>query len=335
MKMTRFLIFALGSPGFLLPLQSQTPTDSIPSEVVVYMNSARVTRSVEVDLAAGENVLQFSGLPTDLDINQMQLGLVEGVPIRLNNLKFETTEDREDTEKEKRLKEKIDGLRDRIHVLGAEKKDQHGRIDFANSLSASFTEGFGEAEHDLDSMKRVEEVLAFRQRLSSETQAAIRKIDEKVAELDEHLEELLEELAKETKKADRLQGKATARIFAAEVGVAKLVLNYLVSNASWFPSYAVRVDSSDNSMEIVYQANLWQETGESWDDVAVTLSTSQPNLSGNAPELPPVYLQPNRYYRKDERGSGWKSGYMKYRLLKMVSWKTRDIQKKPLWPELG
>ena len=270
-------------------------------EVVVYMGSARVTRSIEGNLAAGENVLQFSGLPTDLDINQMQLGLVEGVPIRLDNLKFETTEDREDTEQEKRLKDEIERLRDRIHVLEAEKKDQQGRIDFANSLSASFTEGFGEVEHDLDSMKRAEEVLAFRQMVSNETQAAIWKIDEEVAELDEDLEELLEDLAKETKKADRLQGKATARIFAAEAGVAKLVLNYLVSNASWFPSYAVRVDSSDNSMEMVYQANLRQETGENWDDVAVTLSTSQPNLSGNAPELQPVYLQPNRYYLKDER----------------------------------
>ncbi len=302
MKMTRFILLSLGAFGFLLPLQSQRPTDSILSEVTVYMGSARVTRSIEVDLAAGENVLQFSGLPTELDRNQMQLGLVEGVPIRLDNLKFETTEDREDTDQEKRLKDEVEGLRDRIHVLKAEKMDEQGRIDFANSLSASFTEGFGEAEHDFEFMKRAEEVLAFRQKVSSETQAAIWKIDEKVAELDEDLEELLEDLAEETKKADQLQGKATARIFAAEAGVAKLVFNYLVSNASWFPSYAVRIDSSDNSMEIVYQANLWQETGESWDDVAVTLSTSQPNLSGNAPELQPMYLQPNRYYLKDERG---------------------------------
>lgn len=108
MKMTRFILLALGTLGFLPPLQSQTPADSIITEVVVYMGSARVTRSVEVDLATGENVLQFSGLPTDLDINQMQLGLVEGVPIRLDNLKFEPGKDREDTEEEKRLKDEIE-----------------------------------------------------------------------------------------------------------------------------------------------------------------------------------------------------------------------------------
>ena len=298
MKMTRFILLALGTLGYLPPLQSQTPADSIITEVVVYMGSARVSRSIEVDLAAGENVLQFSGLPTDLDINQMQLGLVEGVPIRLDNLKFEPGRDREDTEEEKRLKDEIEGLRDRIGLLEADKKDEQARINFANSLSASFTEDFGEADHDMNSMMRAEEVLEFQQQISRETQAAIRKIDEKVAGLDEDLEELLEELAEETKKADQLQGEVTARIFAAEAGEVKLVFNYLVSDANWFPTYAVRVDSSDNSMEIAYQANLWQETGESWNEVAVTISTSQPNLSGNAPELQPIYLQPQRSYRE-------------------------------------
>ena len=303
MKMIRIILLALGTLGFLPQLQSQTPTDSIITEVVVYMGSARVTRSVEVDLVAGENVLLFSGLPTGLDINQMQLGLVEGVPIRLDNLKFEPGKDREDTEEENRLKDEIEGLRGRIHSLEAERKDEQARINFANSLSASFTEDFGEADHDMNSMKRAEEVLEFQQSVSRETQAAIRKIDEKVAGLDEDLEELLEELAEETKKADKLQGEVTARIFTAEAGEVQLEFNYLVSNANWFPSYAVRVDSSDNSMDIAYQANLWQETGESWDEVAMSISTSQPNLSGNAPELQPIYLQPQRSYRERQMDS--------------------------------
>lgn len=303
MKMTRFILLALGTLGFLPPLQSQTPADSIITEVVVYVGSARVTRSVEVDLAAGENVLQFSGLPTDLDINEMQLGLVEGVPIRLDNLKFEPGKETEDTEEEKRLKDEIKGLRDRIGLLEAEKKDEQARINFANSLSASFTEDFGEADHDINSMRRAEEVLEFQQSVSRETQSAIRNIDDKVAGLDEDLEELLEKLAEETKKADQLQGEVTARIFAAEAGEVNLAFNYLVSDANWFPSYAVRVDSSDNSMEIAYQANLWQETGESWDEVAVTISTSQPNLSGNTPELQPIYLQPQRSYRERQMDS--------------------------------
>ena len=50
-------------------------------------------------------------------------------------------------------------------------------------------------------------------------------------------------------------------------------------------------------MEMVYQANIWQHSGEDWDDVAVNVSTSQPDRSGNVPTMRPVFLQPNQYIR--------------------------------------
>ncbi|MCZ6673274.1 MAG: mucoidy inhibitor MuiA family protein, partial [Verrucomicrobia bacterium] len=301
MKITRLLLLGMAIFGFLPFLQSQSPTDSTISEVSVYMGSARVTRLADVDLDTGENVLQFMGLPTRLDVNQIQLGLAEGVPIRLDNLKFQQIKDREDTAEEKRLKDEVEELRDRIQVLNAEKKDQQGRIRFAESLSTSFTKSFGDYQTESSALERAAEVLEFYQKTTIEAQSKSREIDESIAELNEELEELLEDLAEESQKANQLLGEVTVRIFAAEAGTAKLVFNYLVPNASWFPSYAVRVDSSKNSMEVVYQANIWQETGESWDDVAVTVSTSLPSRSGNVPELGPVFLQPNQYFPRQKR----------------------------------
>jgi uncharacterized protein (TIGR02231 family) len=281
-------------------LFSQTPVDSEITEVYVYQGSARVTREAQLDLVAGENELLFRGLPIQLNADQIQVGLKDGVPIRLDNLKFKQNQDREDTEEEADLKEKIEQLRDRIQILNADKTNEQGKVNFANSLSASFTGGFGEAEHDLSSMDRVSEILAFQQKVSAETQAAIRSIDKQLKELEKEAKELLEELAKLTNKNNQLQGEVTVRLFAQQAGSAQLVFNYLVPNANWFPSYAVRVNSTNNTMEMVYQANLWQNSGESWEDVAVTVSTSQPNRSGNVPELFGVFLQPNQYKRGRE-----------------------------------
>ena len=293
MNIKRFLHIGLAAFAFLPFLHSQTPTDSTISEVYVYMGSARVTRLADVDLVAGENVLSFSGLPTRLDVNQIQVGLVDGVPIRLDNLKFQQIKDREDTDIEETLKASIEALRIRIQVLNAQKSDQSSRVTFANNLSTSFTNGFGEAEIEEAFIKRAEEVLEFQQQTVIEAKEKIRKLDTEISELDEELKEMLEDLAGETQKANQLQGEVTVRLFAAEAGAAQLVFHYLVPNANWYPSYAIRVSSSDKSMEIVYQANLWQNSGEDWEDVAVTVSTSQPTRSGNVPELGPVYLQPN------------------------------------------
>lgn len=153
----------------------------------------------------------------------------------------------------------------------------------------------------MDSIQRAEEVLKFQQQTVIEAQEKIRKLDIEISELNEELKELLKKLAEETQKANQLQGEVTVRLFAPEAGAAKLVFHYLVPNANWYPSYAIRVSSSDKSMELVYQANLWQNSGESWENVAVTVSTSQPTRSGNVPELGPVFLQPNEYYQR-QRG---------------------------------
>lgn len=298
MKATRF-IFTLFATLVLLPLShAQTPTDSKITEVYVYSGSARVTRAAQAELSAGENILLFTGLPTSLDVNQIQVGLKEGVPIRLDNLRFQQVKDREDTAEEERLNKAIEELRNRIQLLNAQKQTQTSRVRFGMSLGTSFTTGFGESDLEEDVIKRAEEVLTFQQKTVSEAEAKIRELETDINELDKELKELLQDLSEEMNKANLLQGQATVRLFAARAGSAELVFNYLVPNANWFPSYAIRVGSQDKSMELVYQANLWQNSGESWEDVAVTVSTSQPTQSGNVPELQGVFLQPNQYSKR-------------------------------------
>lgn len=296
MKLARYLILSLAVFSWSHPLRSQTSADSTISEVYVYSGSARVTRLASVALEAGENVLRFSSLPTHLDVNQIQVGLREGVPIRLDNLKFQQVKDREDSADEARLKDEIEALRDRIRVLNAEKKDQQARIGFADNLSTSFTKSFGDYQTQANALERAAQVMEFQQKTGTEAQASLHTIEDKLSEIEEELKKLLAELGEEAQRVNGLQGEVTVRLYAARSGDARLVFNYLVSNANWYPSYAVRVDSGTNAMEMVYQANIWQNSGESWDDVAVTVSTSQPGRSGNVPELGPVFLQPNQYY---------------------------------------
>ena len=294
MKIPTYFLTGLLALGVWSPLRSQTDVSSTITEVDVYTGSARVTRQADVTLEGGENVLRFLSLPSPLDANQIQIGLLEGVPIRLDNLKYEISKDREDNAEEKRIKDAIEDLQKEIKALNADKNEQQGRMGFARSLAGSFTKAFGENVTGEDALSRATEIMEFEQATLKEADAAMRRIDEKLVEKGEDLKELTEDLAEATRKANRLQGEVTVRLFAAESGTAKLVFNYLVPIASWYPSYAVRVDSNTNSMELVYQANIWQDSGESWNDVAVNVSTSQPDRSGNVPQLRPVFLQPNQ-----------------------------------------
>ena len=184
-----------------------------------------------------------------------------------------------------------------IKELKSDQVEQRGRISFAKSLAGSFTKAFGENISGEDALSRATEIMEFEQATLKEADAIIRQIDEQLVEKEKELKELMNDLAEETNKANRLQSEVTVRLFAAEPGAAKLVFNYLVPIASWFPSYAIRIDSKTNGMELIYQANIWEDSGESWDDVALNVSTSQPDRSGNVPTLGPIFLQPNQYLR--------------------------------------
>ena len=66
-----------------------------------------------------------------------------------------------------------------------------------------------------------------------------------------------------------------------------------MSNAGWFPSYDIRAKNINEPIELVYKANVRQDTKVDWNQVKLKLSSSEPNISGVAPELKTYYLNYN------------------------------------------
>lgn len=80
-----------------------------------------------------------------------------------------------------------------------------------------------------------------------------------------------------------------------DIGVAnpcevEVQLTYLVSNASWTPTYSIHANTDGNTISIDYEAELNQKTGENWTDVSLTLSTAQPQQSITPPMPSPWYV---------------------------------------------
>jgi uncharacterized protein (TIGR02231 family) len=70
----------------------------------------------------------------------------------------------------------------------------------------------------------------------------------------------------------------------------KMTLNYIVSNAGWYPSYDIRVDDIKNPVTIFYKANVFQNSGTEWKDVKLSFSNATPWVSGNIPVLYPWFV---------------------------------------------
>jgi hypothetical protein len=76
-----------------------------------------------------------------------------------------------------------------------------------------------------------------------------------------------------------------------------LVLSYYVPSAGWEPLYDFRVSDIKSPLSMVYNANVYQSTGENWEDVKLTLSSVNPDAGTDRPELSPWLIS---YRRKAE-----------------------------------
>ena len=73
-------------------------------------------------------------------------------------------------------------------------------------------------------------------------------------------------------------------------------LSYNINNrAGWKPCYDIRVDKIHDSVNIIYKAEMYQNTNEEWEDIKISLSTGNLNQSNNAPSFNPNYLYANNY----------------------------------------
>lgn len=73
--------------------------------------------------------------------------------------------------------------------------------------------------------------------------------------------------------------------------------SYVVYGVIWKPLYDLRmIEKGGNpALEVTYLADVIQNSGDNWDEISLTLSTSSPTLSSKLPELEPWFIPPSRH----------------------------------------
>ena len=79
-----------------------------------------------------------------------------------------------------------------------------------------------------------------------------------------------------------------------------LKVSYLVSNAGWLPLYDIRSNSSKNSIDLTYKAQVYQNTGIDWENTKLKLSTNNPYQNKTKPELSPFYINYHKMMTRND-----------------------------------
>ena len=274
------------------PMGAHQPMDAPITGVTVFRDGARVLRTGVTELAAGPGAVTIGNLPATVDTASVRVA-ARGRDLALLNVevrrRFGTEPLREQAA---RLRAEVERWRDAVQGLDDEDAAEQAGLGFLSHLSEAAATalaravGAGRAGYD--------ELSGMAGHLSASTAGTLAK---------------RREIAARKRAAERELAAAEARLTAAEQGgkpkkvafvevvvdleaqaatEAEVDLTYHVSGASWRSLYDLVLDGE--RLDVSYLAEVTQQTGEDWPEVALVLSTARTGQSQTLPELSPWYI---------------------------------------------
>lgn len=266
------------------PVLGQTKVKTTVEKVTLFIDGAQVTRSQQVNIPAGNSVLVFTGLSPYLDDRSMQIAARGNFTITAVNRRFNYTDSLERSNRQKTLEKRLD------EVL-LQQKQQKALLEVINAenemLKVNCSVGNRTVATPLAAIKELNEYYASRMQ---EIKRRILRTEELIDTLNMRENQYFAELSQLNSQQLAPMSEVEVRIDAPAACKGLFTLTYYVQNAGWYPSYDIRSDGLSKPVEIVYKANVFQNTGEEWPDVALSLSSSNPTTGSIAPELQTWWL---------------------------------------------
>lgn len=296
--MQRILIALIVSSAITVAMSAgaaELDVRSAIDSVIVYPDGAAVTRVIRADLPTGDSVLLARDFPPTLDPASLRvegeggarlvIGAIDARPPRAERPPLSPD-----------LENRIEALRDERGALDDKIGAANARKKFAQRFADSAPAGLGEKGEA---------------RPLAEWRAAFSAIAEEVAAADTDVRAAKVRQRAIDRELARLEAERTANpprkmevrvdLSADAATSATFRVTYTVRGARWAPLYDARLDTGSRdrkpALELVRRAEIVQQSGEDWSDVALAVSTVRTAKGGSAPELSSLlvrYAEPPR-----------------------------------------
>jgi len=257
------------------------------TSVTVYSDRARVVRTAKVGLSGSQRV-ELPRLYGAVDPSSIRVE-AQGAEVTRVDVRRVASEPLP-TSEARRLITELERLDDRLSQVRAEREAYSAQLAALGKIQPEATQEPLPAA----SSKQAPGVPA---RLdASGWRAAADFVVESTARLQAKLRELAQresalerELSVHVQEARRLgaapsrQGLEVVPTLSGQ-GSATLTLTYVTQGARWFPAYELRLEPESNRVAVAFSGRVSQETGEDWENAALTLSTALPALATRVPE---------------------------------------------------
>jgi uncharacterized protein (TIGR02231 family) len=282
----------------------ETKLQTTPDKITVYTNGAEISRTAEFSYSQKRQTIVFDSLSPHLQDNSIQ---VKGHgDFIILDVKYRTQQpsplNAGTDQIPPRIKKEIKRLEDSIRLKGYTVTDYQNQLDVLKTEKNLLLNNSLISENGGDTIPELRETLIFfREKLNNINKEILKLTREKYPHDQEYsrMKNRLAELKDWNQQNSSTQNAAVPQIVVTitgnTTGKGSIELSYLVNNAGWNASYDIRA-GENQEINLVYKANIHQNTGNDWKNVKLTLSTLNPNQQHHKPVLPvwyAYYLRPH------------------------------------------
>lgn len=281
------LLLAWPGSAYAVDIPAQSRVDA----VTIFPQGAEVSRVAKVRLEKGMQTVVLSDIPADavassIRVEGLATGKLEIGSVDSRRLMVPSTDAVVAASERRRIEDEILILRDQRSAAEAQMQAADAQKVLITNLSQLPTrpapaQGAERSEDWSQILTTIATGSLEAQRNAVDAQVKMRAFDRQIEDLEKKLAGVAPGEAERTEVKVHLDALAPVD--------ADLVVRYQVAGASWTPLYDARLSTGDKttaaSLSLVRRAEISQNSGEMWDNAALTLSTTRPNASAAIPEL--------------------------------------------------
>jgi len=264
-------------------------TSAKVKSATVYFNAAELQQTTTVNLPVGTSEIVIKNVADYLNENTIQIGAPSSVTVlsvQFTQNYISEYEIDESNPSIKKVRDSITLVQKEIKKIQIETYSHQQTIGLLdnNQTVAGANSGL--------SVTELIKLVDYYKTKRTELDNAIVSLQEKEANWNKKLKALNDKLVINTQKEDKTsKGKLVLQVMNEIAGNVNLDINYITNSATWNPFYDLRVDNVKEPINMMYKAQVSQNSGIDWKKVKLTLSSGNPNQNNQAPILSSWFLR--------------------------------------------
>lgn len=287
--MKKIFLLALLIVSTITFAQKPIFTQAKVKSATVYFNAAEILQSTSVVLPNGTSEIVIKNVANYLNENSVQIGTPSNVTVlsvQFTNDYISEYDIDGNSPNIKKVKDSINLIQKEINRIVNTKTSEQKTIELLDKNQQVFGQNSGLSVLELTKM------VDYYKSKRTEISNSINTLDEKEKKLRESLALLNSKLEVNTNKEEKLSsGKLVLQVMNTVAGNVPLDISYLTQSARWSPIYDLRADSVREPINMMYKAQIIQNTGIDWKKVKLTLSSGNPTQNNQAPILNSWFLR--------------------------------------------